>query len=67
EEFPNLSDIYTMGIHPLSEDFALTLGFRTMKGAPESSLRWLSMPLDRFLDLDYEDVLLNFDYNHRYG
>ena len=67
EEFPNLSDIYTMGIHPLSEDFALTLGFRTMKAAPESSLRWLSMPLDHFLDLDYEDVLLNFDYNHRYG
>ncbi|MEL7507914.1 MAG: hypothetical protein AAFX51_04900 [Cyanobacteria bacterium J06636_28] len=67
DDFPNMSDIYTMAIHPLSEDFALTLGFRTMKGDPDSSLSWLSMPLDRFLALDYEDVLLNFDYSHRYG
>ena len=66
DDFPNLSDIYTIAIHPLSEDFALTLGFRMTKADPDSSLRWLYMPLDRFLELDYEDVLLNFDYNHRY-
>jgi hypothetical protein len=66
KDFPNLSDIYTMAIHPLSEDFALTLGFQTMKADNDSSLRWLSMPLDHFLALDYEDVLLNFNYNHRY-
>ncbi|ESA32012.1 hypothetical protein N836_28060 [Leptolyngbya sp. Heron Island J] len=67
DDFPNLSDIYTIAIHPLSEDFALTLGFRMTKADPDSSLRWLYMPLDRFLDLDYEDVLLNFDYSHRYS
>lgn len=67
DDFPNLSDIYTIAIHPLSEDFALTLGFRMTKADSNSSLRWLYMPLDRFLALDYEDVLLNFDYNHRYS
>ena len=67
DDFPNLSDIYTIAIHPLSENFALTLGFRMIKADPNSSLRWLHMPLDRFLALDYEDVLLNFDYQHRYG
>ncbi|MBT9313268.1 hypothetical protein IXB28_13715 [Leptothoe kymatousa TAU-MAC 1615] len=67
EDFPNLSDIYTIAIHPLSENFALTLGFRATKADPNSSLRWLYMPLDRFLALDYEDILLNIDYNHRYG
>ena len=66
-DFPNLSDIYTMAIHPRSEDFALTLGFHPMKADPYSSLRWLAMPLDRFLALDHEDVLLNFDYSHQYG
>ncbi len=67
DNFPNLSDLYTIAIHPLSEDFALTLGFRMTKADPDSSLRWLYMPLDRFLELDYEDLLLNFDYSHRYG
>ncbi|MEM7793516.1 MAG: hypothetical protein AAF579_03570 [Cyanobacteria bacterium P01_C01_bin.118] len=67
DDFPNLSDIYTIAIHPLSEDFAITLGFRTTKSDPDSSLRWLYMSLDRFLALDYEDVLLNFDYSHRYS
>ncbi|NEQ48800.1 MAG: hypothetical protein F6K11_01525 [Leptolyngbya sp. SIO3F4] len=66
-EFPNLSDIYTISIHPFAEDFAITLGFRATKADPSSSLRWLYMPLDKFLALDYEDVLLNFNYNHRYG
>lgn len=67
DDFPNMSDIYTIAIHPLSENFALTLGFRMIKADPNSSLRWLYMPLDRFLALDYEDVLLNVDYGHRYG
>ena len=67
DDFPNFSDIYTIAIHPLSEDFALTLGFRMTKADPNSSLRWLYMPLDRFLELDHEDVLLNFDYGHRYS
>ncbi|MGD1858283.1 MAG: hypothetical protein ACFB2W_28940 [Leptolyngbyaceae cyanobacterium] len=66
DAFPNLSDIYTIAIHPLSEDLAMTLGFRMTKADPNSSLRWLYMPLDRFLELDHEDVLLNFDYNRRY-
>lgn len=67
DKFPNLSDIYTIAIHPRSEDFALNLGFRPMKADPDSSLRWLSMPLDRFLALDHEDILLNFNYSHRYS
>lgn len=67
ECFPNLSDIYTMAIHPLLEEFALTLGFQSMLSSSDSSLRWLYMSLDRLLDVDYEDVLLNFDYTRNYG
>ncbi|MEM6253847.1 MAG: hypothetical protein AAF821_13090 [Cyanobacteria bacterium P01_D01_bin.156] len=67
DDFPNLSDIYTIAIHPRSENLALNLGFRATKSDPNSSLRWLYMPLDRFLALDYEDLLLNIDYKHRYS
>lgn len=62
-EFPDLCDIYTITIHPRLEAFALTLGFRTMKSDPGSSLRWIYMPLDRFLAVDVEEALAEFDFN----
>ncbi len=62
EDFPNLCDIYSITIHPRLEAFALTLGFKALKSDSDSSLRWLYMSLDKFLALDYEDALLNFDF-----
>ena len=29
----------------------------------DSPLRWIYMSLDRFLELDSDDVLLDFDFN----
>lgn len=66
DDYPELSDVYTIAIHPRLEAFALNLGFETMKSDSDTSIRWLYMPLDRFLTLDGEDSLLNFDYNHWY-
>ncbi|MGB3615354.1 MAG: hypothetical protein WBA10_16290, partial [Elainellaceae cyanobacterium] len=62
QTFPNLCDIYTMTIHPTLEAFALTLGFKAMKADPNSALRWLYMPLDRFLALDVDETLVEFDF-----
>lgn len=59
---PNLSDVYSMTIHPRLEDFARTLGFQVMHSDSDTSLRWLHIPLDSFLELDSESTLLNFDY-----
>ena len=64
-DFPNLCDIYTIPIHPRLETFALTLGFKAMTADPASSLRWLYMPLDRFLALDVDEALVEFDFGDR--
>ncbi|MEO0406571.1 MAG: hypothetical protein AAF289_04390 [Cyanobacteria bacterium P01_A01_bin.135] len=64
-EFPNLCDIYTITIHPRLEAFALALGFKVMKTDPASSLSWLYLPLDRFLALDVDEALVEFDFGDR--
>ena len=61
--FPNLCDIYTITIHPRLESLALALGFKPMKADPNSSLRWIHSPLDRFLELDIDEVLAEFDFS----
>lgn len=63
KDFPNLCEIYSITIHPRLEAFALTLGFKILRSDPSSSLRWLYMPLDRFITLDYYDLLLDFDFS----
>ena len=60
--FPNLCDLYTIAIHPRLEALAFALGFRPMKADPHSSLRWLHLPLDRFLNTDIEQTLVEFDF-----
>jgi len=62
QAFPNLCDIYTITIHPRLEAFALALGFKGMKSDPNSALRWLYMPLDRFLATNIDDALVEFDF-----
>ena len=63
-KFPNLSDLYTISLHPRMADFALNLGFELMVSDPDTSMSWLYMPLDKFLAIDGEDILLNFDYSY---
>lgn len=66
QEFPNLSDIYTITIHPNLEAFAVALGFKPMKADPNSSLRWYYIALDHFLSLDADETLVEFDFNAPY-
>ena len=61
-DYPELTDVYTIAIHPRLQAFGLNLGFEVMKSDPDTSLSWLYMALDEFLALDAEDLLLNFDY-----
>jgi hypothetical protein len=63
--YPKLSDVYSMTIHPLLEEFALAIGFQVMNADSNTSLRWLHMPLDRFLSMDSESALLNFNYPYQ--
>ncbi|WP_017299426.1 hypothetical protein [Nodosilinea nodulosa] len=66
QEFPNLSDIYTITIHPSLEAFAAALGFKPMKADLASSLRWYYIALDNFLALDVDETLVEFDFNTPY-
>jgi len=34
-----------------------------MKADPNSSLRWIHMPLDQFLELDIDEALVEFDFS----
>ncbi|MGF1537480.1 MAG: hypothetical protein ACFB4J_13495 [Elainellaceae cyanobacterium] len=62
QAFPNLCDVFTISLDPRQESFALTLGFRPVKADPNSSLRWLYMPLDRVLELDVDETLVEFNF-----
>lgn len=66
QEFPHLSDIYTITIHPHLEAFAMALGFKPMKADPASSIRWYYIALDHFLALDGDETLVEFDFNAPY-
>jgi hypothetical protein len=53
-DFPNLCDLYSLAIHPSYEAIAQGLGFRKTIHDPQSSLCWMHLALDRFLELDIE-------------
>lgn len=61
--FPKLCDLYTITINPRTEALALALGFKQMRADKKSSIYWLYMPLDRFLALDCDEVMADFDFN----
>ncbi|MEM6838637.1 MAG: hypothetical protein AAF609_17500 [Cyanobacteria bacterium P01_C01_bin.120] len=63
EEFPNLCDIYAISIHPSLEALAFALGFKPMKSDLGSSLRWIHMPLDQFIHLDIDEILVEYDFD----
>ena len=60
--FPNLCDLFTISINPHTEALALTLGFKATKADQASSIHWFYMPLDRFLSLDCDEAMVEFDF-----
>ncbi|MEM0978663.1 MAG: hypothetical protein AAGH78_00175 [Cyanobacteria bacterium P01_H01_bin.58] len=69
QEYPELSDVYSILIHPRLADLATTLGFEVMGVDPRMALSWIYMPLDHFLDLDAGELLRDFDFgpHNRWG
>lgn len=61
-EYPELSEVYSIAIHPRLAALATALGFESMTPDPDTSLCWLYISLDSFLALDVEQVLKDFDY-----
>lgn len=61
--YPNLCDMYSIAIHPELERLSFHLGFKVMKADSGSSLRWVHLSLDRFLALDIDEVLVEFDFS----
>ncbi len=61
-DYPELSEVYSIAIHPRLAALATTLGFESMTPDPNTSLCWLYISLDSFLALDVEQVLTDFDY-----
>jgi hypothetical protein len=57
KEFPNISDIYVMPIHPSYEALAQVLGFQKTIQDPHSYLCWMYLAVDRFLELDVEKAI----------
>ncbi|MEM9807197.1 MAG: hypothetical protein AAF959_18175 [Cyanobacteria bacterium P01_D01_bin.56] len=61
-DHPELSDVYTIAIHPRLAALGTALGFESMTPDPNTSLCWLHMSLDNFLALNVDQVLQDFDY-----
>ena len=57
QDFPNISDIYVMPIHPSYEALAKVLGFQKTIQDPHSYLCWMYLALDRFLELDIKKAI----------
>jgi hypothetical protein len=51
-DFPMLSDLHTMIIHPAYEKMATIMGFQRTGVKSSTSLYWMYLPLDRYLTLD---------------
>lgn len=57
QDFPNLSDLYTLIIHPSYENLAKYLGYQKITGDSKSSMYWVYMPLDDYLEREIPDQL----------
>jgi hypothetical protein len=62
-DFPNLCDLYALIFHPSYEPLIEALGFQKISQDPRRSIYWVYLAIDRFLELDFPQVLskLNFD------
>ncbi len=52
QDFPNIQDLYAILIHPSLEEIVSFLGCLKLNQDPQSSLTWLYLSLDRFLQLN---------------
>lgn len=57
QDFPNLCDLYTLVIHPTYEPISQALGFQKIGKDTQTSIYWMYLALDRFLELDISTVL----------
>ncbi|MBC7883346.1 MAG: hypothetical protein H7Y37_18805 [Anaerolineae bacterium] len=55
-DFPMLSDLHTMIIHPSYEKMAIVMGFQRTGAKSASSLYWMYLPLTRYLALDLDTL-----------
>jgi hypothetical protein len=53
-DFPNLCDLHTLIIHPGYEEMAAQLGFQKTIQDAKTSVYWMYLPLDRFLERSLE-------------
>ncbi len=62
DEYPDVSELYSIPIHPQIQKFALSLGFQILHKGNSQDMYWLHMPIDRFLQIDGDMVINNFDF-----
>lgn len=60
--YPELSDVYSIILHPHHEDFVIRLGFDITRSDPKISQRWAYIALDAFLELKSEELLKDFSF-----
>lgn len=64
EDFPNLSDFYSLLIHPKFEKLITTLGFQKLQQDSVLGIYWVYQALDRFLALDLPQALSDVKWGH---
>jgi len=62
EEFPNISDLYGLIIHPSMAQVAEALGFQKTAQDSVLGIYWVYQAIDRFLALDLPQVLSDFTF-----
>ena len=62
KNYPELSDVYSMILHPHHEDFAIKAGFEIIHSEPNMFQHWIYISLDHFLESNSEDILREFDF-----
>lgn len=62
KDHPDISELYSIPIHPLIQKFAISLGFQVLHKGSNQDMQWLHIPLERFLAIDGEKAIANFDF-----
>jgi hypothetical protein len=52
-----LCDLYGLIFHPSYEPLIDALGFQKISQDPQRSIYWAYIPIDRFLELDFDRAL----------
>ena len=63
QSFPKIRNLYAISLHPTLDKLAFQIGFKAIDTqAAHSRYCWLSMPLKRFLTLDIDETMADFDF-----